>query len=214
MNPDGLTLIAVAVEEEARPLRRWVSGREQVSVLITGMGRHRAAAAVQSFLASRSPRLVFSCGFAGGLNPDLPAGTILFDADPPLAKAPVWLSAGGRPGRFFCAERVVSTAREKGELWKQSQADGVEMESEAVRRVCAGKGIPSVTVRIILDEAGRDLPLDFNQFLDGNLRWRSGRLAAHLVRHPGTLAELIRFQREVRIAAGRLSRYLEAVMTK
>jgi hypothetical protein len=52
---------------------------QTASILITGIGRQNAEKSVREFLATHSPELVLTCGFAGGLNPDLKPGDVVFE---------------------------------------------------------------------------------------------------------------------------------------
>ena len=97
------TLICFALKEEATPFRKIAAGKAapaqvDLSILLTGIGRRNAGKSVLEFLAggasvpaSRSqgqarlartlapPDLVLTCGFAGGLNPDLKLGDLVFE---------------------------------------------------------------------------------------------------------------------------------------
>jgi len=107
--------------------------------------------------------LVLACGFAGGLDPDLKIGDVVFGVQRLESKAQnQLLAAGAKPANFFCADRIATTIAEKKKLREQTGADAVEMESAAIHAVCAERGIPCVTVRVISDTVNEDLPLDFN----------------------------------------------------
>src|SRR5437016_4767818 len=159
-NPD--LLVCYAVREEIGPQ---VARSRVAHVLVTGIGRRNASRSIQSELASQRYRLVLTCGFAGGLNPTLKLGSVIFsdDSEPPLSDSLVQL--GARVGGFYCANRIAVTAAEKDSLWRSHAADAVEMESSIIRAVCKEKGIPSATIRVILDAAEEDLPLDFNALM-------------------------------------------------
>ncbi len=74
-------LLAFAVKEEARPFQRLIGTHLDLRVLLTGVGQRNAGKAIGKALAERSPKLVLTCGFAGGLNPELAAGTVVFSVD-------------------------------------------------------------------------------------------------------------------------------------
>lgn len=208
-------LVCFAVPEEAGPFQKRVSQREHPSldVMITGMGATHARDAMLERLRSPKglPRLVLTCGFAGGLNPALPRGTIIHDCDPIAGLAEVLVGAGSQPASFHCATRVAITAAEKANLRRTTGADAVEMESGIIRQLCRERGIPSATIRAVSDAANDDLPVDFNQLMTPDMRIQFGKLAAVLIRSPGTIPGLLRLRRSTVDAAQRLAAVLESV---
>ena len=56
-------------------------------ILLTGVGQRNAENAIRHALAGQPPKLVLTCGFAGGLNPDLATGTVVFSIDQELTDA-------------------------------------------------------------------------------------------------------------------------------
>jgi nucleoside phosphorylase len=74
-------LLAFAVEEEERPFHKLIGERSELKILLTGIGQRNAEKAIGKALAEQSPTLVLTCGFAGGLNPELEIGTVVFSVD-------------------------------------------------------------------------------------------------------------------------------------
>lgn len=212
MDPSPVTLVCFAVKEEARFFNRHAEGRQHLRSLITGMGRRNAEQAIRTTLAAERPRLVVSSGFAGGLNPELAAGSIVFATGNAAGMEGALRAAGARPARFHCAERVATTAEEKRALRDSTGADAVEMESEIICAVCREQGIPSATVRVILDAASEDLPLDFNELMTDEQRMDNRKLALALVRSPGKIGALLRLQKQSEAAAKRLAEALGRVL--
>ena len=178
-----ITLVCFALKEEAAPFRKMAAGKSGISVLITGIGRKNAEKSVREFLnscrsrgnetqiknvletphvVSYEPNLVLTCGFAGGLNPDLKLGEIVFEIFPRSSRGneaqikignqsePTYvgcyeklLAAGAKPAKFFCADRIATTVAEKKKLRVETGADAVEMESDAIHAVCRERGIPA-----------------------------------------------------------------------
>jgi adenosylhomocysteine nucleosidase len=195
------TLLTHALGHHSAPEIIWPSLR----VLTTGMGVRHARQAFEASCQKARPGLVLTCGFAGGLDSQLPLGAVLVDADAGFPLIDGLRNAGALPGAFHCAARVAVTVAEKAALRQATGADAVEMESYVIRACCRERGIPSATVRVISDTAKEDLPLDFNALMTPDYRMDFLKLAWRLTRSPGKIPELIRFQKRVSFAADRLA---------
>src|SRR4030095_413550 len=154
-------LVCFAVEEEAAFFHPRESSEEPIKVWITGMGRKNAAEGIRKAVAAVEPECVLTCGFAGGLNPSLQLGAVVFDEDFNAGVGASLIESGAVSGRFQCSKRVAVTATEKRALWESTGADAVEMESSVIRTICHELRIPSATIRVISDTVKDDLPLDF-----------------------------------------------------
>ena len=209
MHP-GPALVLFAVPDEARPFRRLAS--PQAVVAVSGMGRRHAAQALESAVARHRPSLVLTCGFAGGLNPRWKSGDLLGSADPGFPLTPHFADAGIREAVILCHDRIAVRALEKAALFRQTGADAVEMESEEIRARCRALGLPSATLRVISDEAGTDLPVDFNRLVNADQQLRLTRLVAHVLTHPGTIPGLLRLQKSCALAARHLAEALDRIL--
>jgi len=205
------TLVCFALPEEARAFRRLVGNQAGVNLLRTGIGRDNARRTFLERLEQLTPALVFTCGFAGGLNPALTVGDVLFATTDPDLQAKL-RAADARPGKIFCAARIATTAREKSNLRQTTAADAVEMESEVIQDLCRERKIPCATVRVISDAANEDLPLDFNQLSKPDLSLDYGKLAWAIARSPAKIPALLRLQKNTGQAAERLAAVLAQVI--
>jgi adenosylhomocysteine nucleosidase len=176
------------------------------------MGRENAERKLHAALKKQECQLLLSCGFAGGLNPYLSSGTVVFASDEDAGLTPLLLSAGACPVKFHCSDRVATTVAEKKRLWEETGADAVEMESEVIRAICKAHGIPSATIRVISDAANENLPLDFNALMTADQRLNYAKLAWTLLRSPGKIPALLRLQRQTQIAARNLGGVLNKVI--
>ena len=203
------TLVCFALKEEAAPFHKIAAHRPGVVTILVGIGRQNAEKSVRSFLAASSPALVLTCGFAGGLNPQLKLGDVVFEpATCNQQLATSLLAAGARPATFFCADRIATTVAEKQALRAKTGADVVEMESAAIQAVCAEKKIPCATVRVISDTAEEDLPLDFNALAKPDKSLDFGKLAWAIAKSPWKIGALMQLQQKTSFAAEQLARVL------
>jgi nucleoside phosphorylase len=206
----GIVLVCFAMKEEALPYRKAAGANDTVEILVTGIGRVNSERALKSTLSVLQPSVVFTCGFAGGLDPQWPVGQVLFETGEPALRDRL-LRAGAQPGRFYCADRIAITAAEKRELRQRTGADAVEMESGTIQALCRERQIPCATVRAISDSASTDLPLDFNQLSKPDLSLDYRQLALAILRSPRRIRGLLALQRNSSRAAAALSELLVKV---
>lgn len=152
----------------------------EVEVLRTGVGPARAAAALESRLASGPPPgLVVSSGFAGALTGGLAlhgcvtAGALFRleqgRAEPvPLAPGRLRAAPGAAPCALLSADRVTGTAAAR-----LPAPAAVDMESAALAEVAARHGLAFAVLRVITDTPSAPFP----RFVD--------ELAAALAAGPG-----------------------------
>jgi adenosylhomocysteine nucleosidase len=204
---DLLICFAVAEEMKFFAPQKSPARVAPCQVWLTGIGRHNAAHSIREAIATVRPKRVITAGFAGGLNPKFQAGAVLYEDDD-ADFGPELEDLGAIKAHFYCHRRVAITAEEKQALWESTKADAVEMESSVIRTICREFGIPSVTVRVISDDARQDLPLDFNALMTSEDRINYLKLAGAVLRRPSRIPKLIEFQRQTVEASRRLGSVL------
>jgi nucleoside phosphorylase len=209
-------LICFALKEEAAPFRKIAAGnaataQADLSILLTGIGRQNAEKSLREFLATHSPKLVLSCGFAGGLNPDLKLGEVVFETSDETLCVKL-LGAGAKPLKIVCADRIATTVAAKKKLRDETGADAVEMESAAILAICRERGLPCATVRVISDAADEDLPLDFNALSKPDKNLNFGKLFLAIAKSPGKIGALMELQKKTKLAAENLAQVLSKVI--
>jgi nucleoside phosphorylase len=205
------TLVCFAVKEEAEVFEHVRRSAPRAKILITGMGKQNAEKAIRETLKIIRPALVLSCGFAGGLNPQLTAGTVVFETEDSAMEAEL-LSRGGFGVKFHCAERVATTAAQKCALRESTGADAVEMESQVIGSICSQAAIPFATVRVILDAADEDLPLDFNRLMTSKQEMSYLKLGGALLKSPGKIGALKKLQKRCETASEKLAQVLVRII--
>jgi len=162
-------LLVVAVEEEAQHLHA-----ADLPILVTGVGKVCAAAALSAVLARQRPARLINLGTAGALRAGL-TGThvigrvIQHDYDDEA----VFRLTGAHFGEPFelgpgpvlaSGDVFVSGGAEREKL--AAQADLVDMEGYAVTRVARNFGLDVMLVKEVSDEAGADAGKTWREALD------------------------------------------------
>jgi adenosylhomocysteine nucleosidase len=198
--------VCFALPEEAGPFQKLCG--EGVPIFFTGIGRANADKAAREYLAGHLPRLLLTCGFAGGLDPALKIGDVICETDHEAVRTKL-IAAGAKPVKIVCTDRIAVTAREKKELREQSGAEAAEMESAAVQAVCRERGIACATIRVVSDTAGEDLPLDFNLFLTPEKKLDMGKLMMAVASKPWKMGAMMELQKNTKLAAQSLGEVLK-----
>lgn len=159
------------------------------------------------------PAIVFTCGFAGGLDPALAIGDVVFETSDEDLRNKL-TGADAKPASFVCASSIATTVAEKEKLRRTTGAGAVEMESEIIQVICRDRGIRCATVRVISDTAREDLPLNFNKLSKPDQSLDFGKLAWAIAKSPGKIPALLRLQRNTKFAVQRLALVLSKVIAE
>ena len=203
-------LFCFAVEDEARAFR----SQTRHPILLTGIGDNNARTAIEKKLSEKRPTTVLTCGFAGGLNPELQAGTVLHSCDEYFQYSKALENAGSQEGTFVSSANILITPHEKASTYAKTRADAVEMESAVIHETCKIHGIPCATVRVISDTANEELPLNFNSFMNSEMKLSYVKMAWALCRKPWIAPRLIRFGSRIKCSARQLANTLALASKK
>ena len=194
--------------DEARCLVR----AGHAAVLCHGPGLRAAESAAHALL-DRGARALVSFGLAGGLDPELPPGTLIladrvegYGVDPDWREALAAALAPLCPLARTLADGgvVIATAADKRALFESTGAAAVDMESATVARAAAAAGVPFAAVRVIADPADRSLPKAALAGMGSDGRVRPLAVLAELFRHPGQIPALISLARDSATAMAKL----------
>jgi adenosylhomocysteine nucleosidase len=208
-NPLTTLGIVVGLKAEARIARRL-----DAPVAIGGGTQAGARTAAQSLLSQGATALL-SFGLAGGLDPSLPAGTIIipsavvsetgrYSTAPPLAAA----LGGPTPHLLLASDHPITTPQGKQHLFVVTGCAAVDMESGAVGEVAANAAIPFAVLRAICDPAERTLPPAALIALDARGVIGLRRIAISVLRDPTQLPSLLALARDANRARRALAVHL------
>jgi len=179
----------------------------------SGVGAERALAAAR-WLGAEGVAALAVIGVSGGLDPGLRPGDLVvadtvlesggaadqnWTTDPDRAGlVDAALAAEGLPvrrGAVISASRPVPSPRAKESLRDRCAALAVDMESAAVARAAAEKGLPLVVLRAVCDTADQSVPEDFLVSLDEDGSVRPSVLVRKLAGRPSLVGDLVRMER-------------------
>jgi adenosylhomocysteine nucleosidase len=198
---------------------RGLFGGRRVTILQSGMGAVGFAEGLAKHLTNNRYDALIVSGLAGGLDPRLRVGdavlyNLCYDARvsdftrrerPGQGKAAATgcdetlsdflcraltnsgLSFIQAPG--ITVGRVVTEAKEKLALGASYGAAAVDMETYETLEACARLGLPAAALRVISDEAVRDIP-DFNRIYNADGRMNGWRTFAAMAARPSAALRL------------------------
>jgi adenosylhomocysteine nucleosidase len=194
-------------------------------VSVSGIGAEHAARAARELIAAGVGGLL-SWGVAGALDPALACGSVVLPeevlrrpqapAASPLqrfATCRSWrarLDAALAPrvrvacGALLTSALPLGTAQIKAQMFQETRAVAIDMESAAVAAVAADHGLPFVALRVILDTARDSLPASLLHGLEpapgARTRSRAWSLLRPLLLAPADWGALLRLAAQYRLA--------------
>ena len=174
----GLATETVDVTASGLTFHEGVVAGRRVAWCVAGAGGDAAGRATRLLIDGHRPRVIVSAGFAGGLDPALARGSVVYPrrsithrGGPPIAVAAAGqgsaaAAAGSAAGSatshgdltIVSVDTVVTTAAAKRDLAAATGASLVDMETYAVATAAHAAGLPCVSIRVISDDASQDLP--------------------------------------------------------
>ena len=183
------------------------------SIALSGARRDGAEAACAKLIAAGATHLL-SFGLAGGLDPALPAGTLLLpdrvvlpDGMERAVDAPwharlveLFLDRNPRVGRHLGDDRAIASTAEKAVLFGRSGALAVDMESHVLALAAEAAGLPFAMIRVVCDVAGEALPEAAIKGVKADGSTDGLGVVAALLRRPGEIPALVRLAGAARAA--------------
>ena len=188
--------IVTGLAAEARIARRlgW-------PVAIGGGSAAGARRATQELIESGATALV-SFGLAGGLDPALPAGTLLVPAAIRTDRQDWHVSAelaaklgAMTPHALLGAGTIARTQADKRRLWEATGCAALDLESGAVAEAATRQRLPFAALRAICDPASTTLPPAALIALSGRGAISLGRVFGSIAAQPSQFGDLLQLGR-------------------
>jgi adenosylhomocysteine nucleosidase len=195
-------------------------GGRRFTILQSGMGAVGFAEGLAKHLTNNRYDALIVSGLAGGLDPRLRVGdavlyNLCYDArvsyftrrERPGQAEVAATACDETLSGFLCRAlsnsglsfiqapgitvgRVVTEAKEKLALGARYGAAAVDMETYETLEACARLGLPAAALRVISDEAVRDIP-DFNRIYNADGRMNGWRTFAAMAARPSAALRLL-----------------------
>jgi adenosylhomocysteine nucleosidase len=185
----------------------------EMLLVANGAGARRAAAAVDTALASFTPGAIVSTGFCGALAPelsvaDIVAGTNVTDGARSFTSLQPQSPLPHHKGVIVSIDHVAQYAAEKRNL-RERGGLAVEMEAGGVAARAEAHRIPFYCVRVVTDLAGEDMANDFNEALREDGHFATMVILKGTLRKPWVrLPELFRLRNRCARAARVLGEFI------
>jgi adenosylhomocysteine nucleosidase len=179
-----------------------LSGRD-LEIVHTGVGKRIAAERLVQYLATASPALLISSGFAGGSREEDEVGELVLAQN--FSDAHLLASVRQTLGEqnvevanLFTASEMVDAVAQREQVWQRYEAVAIDMETEAIAQVCVERQLRLLSIRALSDTPRCPFPLPSGILFDlERQRTPGGRLLAHLLAHPGAIPRLLKFSRQI-----------------
>ena len=210
-------MILTAIKAESRAIARafgvrgWGAnpielpgGRAGIDLYTIGIGAVR-----MPDLSGRAVAGIVMAGLAGALDPRLKVGDVVVD------QSSTWRA--NRPNYprvwFHAVDQVVVTPAEKAELFGQTGASVVDMETTLAKKAAKSFSIPYLGIRAVSDAADESIDPAVLDFVNayGAVRW--GPLIGGVVRRPSLIKEMRRLSRSSKVALAALAEAVKSVVT-
>ncbi len=208
-----LTGIVVALPEETSTLTAtkmakgdWFFISESLLMTCAGTGPENACIAAEQLMSQGAQRLI-SWGCAAALNNTLRPGDMIitntlidteftrFELKTSWAEKTVSLLQDVlvvHNGSLAESKAIVSSSAHKQQLYANTGADILDMESVAVAKVAQQYNVPFLAIRAVADPATMTLPTAVSSSLNAEGQIQITKLLLFLLLHPMELPELIR----------------------
>lgn len=188
----------------------WHMRSQNALVCLCGMGRERALESAQLVIRRFKPSMLISAGFCGALLASLKAGQVvgteaLLNTIYPqpsgigleiLRKLNTEKAVPGSSielVKAFTSAKVVDTVKKKAALLSRFGAAVVDMEASSIAAAAQKFNLPWNGIKVVSDEASFAMPLNFNDFTDGeNGQVNKGRIILEVIKRPVLIPRLYR----------------------
>jgi adenosylhomocysteine nucleosidase len=218
--------VVAALDREVRPLvKNWsvseleIGGRRfrffehgDCVLVCGGIGAEAARRAAEAVIATYSPKVIYSAGFAGALDPALKVADIVQPRRVVNAGDGSSVDLGRGEG-VLVSFGAVASPEQKARLRDSFGAQAVDMEAAAVARAAEARGVEFAVVKVISDEFDFNFP-STERFVDASGQFREGRFVWFAILRPWLWPQVARLARNSSRASQALCDWLGKIISE
>ena len=160
---------------------------QPIMMVIISVGK-RSAKIVSQFLERYKFERLVLAGFAGGLDPRLQRGTVIF------------ASAENYQNLIYCSGVPIAKVVDKQNCFQQTACKIVDMESSCIAELARKHQMPLTMVRVVSDDAHEELPMDA---LSHGYDLEKGsytplKMMKYLMRNPTSIWKVLNYVRAIK----------------
>ena len=192
-----------------------------VLVALSGVGIKRARNCTNTLIQRFNPKILVSAGFAGALNPKLKVGDLVIpdrvislklNRRIHLASRLPYLACNYSNGGLLTENSFINTKEKKLDLFIESSADIVDMETWGIAETAQEKNVNLVSVKVVSDTTGGSLPR-MEKIYDSDSKLDFYKSADYFKSNPLELFSYLKFRfLNTRKAGIRLNNFLELLI--
>lgn len=223
-------LILSALQMEAKPLvkrlgatrdknaeyLRYQDATERLTIVVTGVGRHRAINVLSSELKTFDHDRVLITGICGGLAAFLNTGDVhiaeqvMTPECPPIEMS--W-KINNAKGSMLTTEHVLASESAKREAFEHYGTEVVDMETYHLSSACRDRGIPFAVIRAVCDTARMSIPVWLPSLTHENGKANAWGAIKQIFFKPKSLQTMLTMQQATKSASHSLSTKVSALLT-
>lgn len=222
VNNDEKILILTALQIEAKPLAkslnasrdsksaylRYQDAKEKRTIVVTGVGRHRAVDVLSRELKIFDHDRILITGICGGLAPYLNTGDVHIAQrvmTPHCPTIEVTWPIKNAKGTMLTSENILASESAKRDAFERYGTEVVDMETYHISCACRDRAIPFAVIRTVCDTAGMSIPVWLPSLTHENGKANVLGAIKQILLKPRSLQTLLTMQQATKSASHALS---------
>lgn len=200
-------------------------GEFRIAIVESGLGAEKAVTACVAMLDVFRPGRVLAAGFATGLDPKLPADSILvperiinaLDRREWVSGLQGWNNPQNRDG-LYLGKKLLSLPEppskptEKRKLFEKFHVEMADTDSFAISQLCQSRNVPFLAMKIVLNAADDEIPTEVRHISkqsDKPIARKLGATLGAIFNRPSSALDMLKMQERSLLASDKLGKEIK-----